>query len=235
MIKVDRVDISGLSNALYGMRLPKFSNYKSDTYCLVYNKEIETMKKIHLNEITSDMKVIKTYVGEEDKKLGKQLILAGSDHGKWLRQAQVSLLITAPMTFFWDFDTYKVATVKNSSSRMHKITSRNLNKNDFSWDDEEGKIILTPFREKQLEHLNILIDEYNNNTISNERKNEIFRMLIQDLPDSFNFTVIWTGSVQTCRNYYFARRNHKQKELRELAIIFSNLDEIGEFITCEEV
>jgi hypothetical protein len=53
------------------------------------------------------------------------------------------------------------------------------------------------------------------------------------LPDSYNFTAIWTGSAQTCRNYYFARFNHKQKELRDLAVIFGSLDTIGEFIKCK--
>jgi hypothetical protein len=163
MIKVERIEVSGLSNALYGMRLPKLSHNKSDTNCFVWNNKRKQTDYVHLNDITSDMKIIEVIVGYNDKKLGKQLILAGTDHGKWLRQVQVSVLITAPMTFWWDYDTYKVATVKNSSSRMHKITSRNLNVNDFSWDDDYGKLVLTSFREIQLQHLNTMIDEFNNN------------------------------------------------------------------------
>lgn len=231
MIKVERIEVSGLANALYGMRLPKLSHDKSDTECLIWDCEDKYASTVHLNNVTSDMKVIETYIGENDKKLGKQLILAGSDHGKWLRQVQVSLLITAPMTFWFDFDTYKVATVKNSSSRMHKITSRNLIESDFSWDDEDGKLILTPFREEQLKHLNTLIDEYNNPLTTNERKIEVFRELIQDIPDSYNFIATWTGSAQTCRNQYFARRNHKQKELRDYCEVLGDLPEIGDFIT----
>jgi hypothetical protein len=235
MIKVQRIEISGLANALYGMRLPKLSHNKSDTKCFVWDSINLKTEFIHLNDVTSRYKVIETIVGDNDKKLGKQLILAGTDHGKWLRQVQVSCLITAPMTFWWDFDTYKVATVKNSSSRMHKITSKNLDENDFSWDDEDGKVILTPFRDSQLQHLNVLIDEYNNINTSADRKTIIFREIIQDLPDSFNFSAIWTGSAQTCRSCYFARKNHKQKELRDLAVILGELDTIGEFITCMEV
>ena len=180
------------------------------------------------------MKVVDIKIGENDKKLGKQLILAGSDHGKWLRQVQVSLLITAPMTFWWDHDTYKVATVKNSSSRMHKITSRNLVARDFSWDNEDGNLMLTPFRESELIHLNVLIDEFNNPETPIDRKKEVFRELIQDIPDSYNFTATWTGSAQTCRNQYFARKYHKQKELRDLCVVLSELPVIGEFITCEK-
>lgn len=234
MIKVTRTEISGLSNALYGMRLPKNSNDKSDSECLVYDFDNETLNKIPLNNITSSTKVIKTYIGEEDSRLSSMLVLAGTDHGKWLRQIQVSMLIEAPMTFWWDFDTYKVATVKNSTSRMHKITSRLLNENDFSWDNEDGKLILTPFREEQLKHLNEYITEYNDKNISNNRKKELFRLIIQDLPDSYNFKAVWTGSAQTCRSYYFARRNHKQKELRDLATYFSELDDIGYYVSLDK-
>jgi hypothetical protein len=234
LIEVERIEVSGLANALYGMRLPKLSHNKSDTDCLIWDYEEKYARTVHLNNVTSDMKIIETYIGDNDRKLGKQLILAGTDHGKWLRQVQVSMLITAPMTFWWDHDTYKVATVKNSSSRMHKITSRNLNENDFSWDDENGILILTPFRENQLKHLNILIDEFNNTETPYDRKKEVFRELIQDIPDSYNFTATWTGSAQTCRSQYFARRNHKQKELRDLCAILGNIPTIGEFITCEK-
>jgi len=232
VIKIERIEVSGLANALYGMRLPKLSHDKSDTYCFVWDCDKKTTDMVHLNEVNSEMKVIEVYIGDNDKKLGKQLILAGSDHGKWLRQVQISMLITAPMTFFWDHDTYKVATVKNSSSRMHKITSRNLSADDFSWDDENGNLVLTPFREEQLKHLNILIDKFNNIETTVYEKKEVFRELIQDIPDSYNFTATWTGSAQTCRNQYFARKNHKQKELRDLCEMLSNIPIIGEFITC---
>lgn len=234
MINVSRVEISGLANALYGMRLPKNSNDKSDTLCTVYDFEKKDVFLISLNEVNNNTKVIETYVGEEDKRLSSMLVLAGTDHGKWLRQIQVSMLIEAPMTFWWDFDTYKVATVKNSSSRMHKITSRLLNENDFSWDNEDGELILTPFREAQLEHLNRYIQEFNDRDTISERKSELFRLIIQDLPDSYNFKAIWTGSAQTCRAYYFARRNHKQKELRDLAKTMGEFKEIGYYISLEK-
>lgn len=232
MIKVERIEVSGLANALYGMRLPKNSNDKSDTLCTVYNTLTGSVDCIPLNNVTSTDRVVEVTIGDNDMELAKLLVKAGTDHGKWLRQVQVSALITAPMTFFWDFDTYKVSTTKNSSSRMHKITSKLLDENDFSWEDDNGNIKLTPFREQQLIHLNGLIEQYNNEKDYEKRK-DIFKELIQDLPDSFNFRAMWTGSAQTCRNYYFARRNHKQKELIDLVNIFANLPEVGEFITLE--
>ena len=140
MIKIEKMEISGLANALYGMRLPKNSNLLSDSYCLTYNYDNGEIFTIPLNDFNSHNKILRIIIGPKDKKLAENLILAGTDHGKWFRQIQLSFLLTAPMTAWWDIDTYKVATVKNSSSRMHKITSRPLTINDFSYDDKNGKI-----------------------------------------------------------------------------------------------
>lgn len=236
MIKVSRVEVSGLANALYGMRLPKNSHHKSDTLVDVVVKEEGGVRYEikHLNDVETGDIVVNVNIGENDLKLAETLVLAGDDHGKWLRQVSVSMLIEAPMTFFWDYDTYKVSTTKNSSSRMHKITSRELTEEDMSWDDEDGNIKLTPFRELHLQHLNELIRKYNDENTTQEEKIEVFRELIQDLPDSFNFKAIWTGSAKTCRNYYFARRYHKQKELRDLAHVMSELPQVSHFITLEK-
>lgn len=230
MIKVERISVTGVANALYGMRLPKLSFKNADTICNTYDKKRGIVCNKSIIDITSDDVVVDMKIGENDRTLAKKLVLAGTDHGKWLRQCFISILITAPMTFFWDFDTYKVATTKNSSSRMHKITSRPLTVEDFSWDDENGNLVLTPFREEKLKHLNGLIEKYNNCHDAELRK-DIFRELIQDLDAGYNFTALWTGSGQTARNYYFARKNHRQRELRELAYIFGELPYIGEFVT----
>lgn len=232
MIEISRIEISGLANALYGMRLPKNSNNLSDTKCLVYNESFNNAVEIPLNLIYNH-KVIKVMIGEKDKKLAKNLVMAGSDHGKWLRQVQLSFLLKAPMTVWWDIDTYKVATVKNSTSRMHKITSRPLEFEDFSFDNTKDENMITPFRKVMIEHINLLIQQYNlcDDIIAKEN---IFRELLQDLPQGFNFTSTYTCSAQTARAFYFARKNHKQKELRDLAKFFSSLPEIGEFITAGE-
>lgn len=236
MIRVEKLEVSGLANALYGMRLPMNSNHLSDSECYIYNRYSQSTQIIKLNQVESFHKVLDVFVGPKDKKLAENLILAGTDHGKWLRQVQLSFLLTAPMTAWWDIDTYKVATVKNSSSRMHKITSRPLTINDFSYDDKNGKIINNPFRDATILHLNNLILKYNSLPADSEEKENIFRQIIQDLPQSFNFTATYTCSAQTARAYYFARRNHKQKELRDLANFFAHLpnaQEISDFITIE--
>jgi hypothetical protein len=221
MIEISRLEVSGLANALYGMRLPKNSNYLSDTLCVV-DCNLNMIKTIHLNDVTSNDKVLKVIIGEKDKKLASTLLLAGTDHGKWFRQIQLSMLIKAPMTAWYDIDTYKVSTVRNSSSRMHKITSRPLNISDFSFDDTQGNTCDNEYRKIIIRHINRLIELYNN-TKNMEEKENIFRRIIQDLPQSYNFTSMYTCSAQTARSFYFARKNHKQKELRDLANFFANL------------
>ena len=236
MIKVEKLEVSGLANALYGMRLPMNSNHLSDSECYIYNRYSQSTQTIKLNQVESFHKVLDVFIGPKDKKLAENLILAGTDHGKWLRQVQLSFLLTAPMTAWWDIDTYKVATVKNSTSRMHKITSRPLTMDDFSYDDSKENVISNAYRELTLLHLNNLINEFNSLPTDSEEREDIFRKIIQDLPQSFNFTSSYTCSAQTARAFYFARRNHKQKELRDLAIFFKTLPyekEISHFITLE--
>jgi len=236
MIRVEKLEVSGLANALYGMRLPMNSNHLSDSECYIYNRYSQSTQIIKLNQVESFHKVLDVFVGPKDKKLAENLILAGTDHGKWLRQVQLSFLLTAPMTAWWDIDTYKVATVKNSTSRMHKIASRPLTMDDFSYDDSKENVISNAYREVTLLHLNNLIKEFNSLPIDSEEREDIFRKIIQDLPQSFNFTSSYTCSAQTARAFYFARRNHKQKELRDLAIFFEALpyeEEVSHFITLE--
>ena len=200
MIEISRLEVSGLANALYGMRLPKNSNYLSDTLCVV-DCNLNMIKTIHLNDVTSNDKVLKVIIGEKDKKLASTLLLAGTDHGKWFRQIQLSMLIKAPMTAWYDIDTYKVSTVRNSSSRMHKITSRPLNISDFSFDDTQGNTCDNEYRKIIIRHINRLIELYNN-TKNMEEKENIFRRIIQDLPQSYNFTSMYTCSAQTARSFY---------------------------------
>ena len=134
MIKVENLEVLNFEGALRGMRNPLESWDKSDSY---YDKETG-----------------KYVVGEKDLALALKLTKSGSDHSKFLRQIFVSMDITAPMSWWWDFDTYKVATVRNSTSRMHKLGSRLLTFDDFSVDDEQGNINITPFRKYVLEDLN---------------------------------------------------------------------------------
>ena len=213
MIKVENLEVLNFEGALRGMRNPLESWDKSDSY---YDKD--TGKYI---------------IGPKDLALALKLTKAGSDHSKFLRQIFVSMDITAPMSWWWDFDTYKVATVRNSTSRMHKLGSRILTFDDFSVDDEKGNTNITPFRKYVLEDLNRRIKEYQQ--LKNDGKMEeamaLWREIVFDSPQSYNFKSTWTGNYEIMRNVYRARRNHKQREFRDFCKIIENEFPYSELIT----
>lgn len=213
MIKVENLEVLNFEGALRGMRNPLESWDKSDSY---YDKD--TGKYI---------------IGPKDLALALKLTKAGSDHSKFLRQIFVSMDITAPMSWWWDFDTYKVATVRNSTSRMHKLGSRLLTFDDFSVDDEKGNINITPFRKYVLEDLNKRIKEYQK--LKDDGKMEeamaLWREIVFDSPQSYNFKSTWTGNYEIMRNVYRARRNHKQREFRDFCKIIENEFPYSELIT----
>lgn len=213
MIKVENLEVLNFEGALRGMRNPLESWNKSDSY---YDKETG-----------------KYVIGPKDLELALKLTKAGSDHSKFLRQIFVSMDITAPMSWWWDFDTYKVATVRNSTSRMHKLGSRLLTFDDFSLDDEDGNINVTPFRKYVLEDLNRRIQEFQQ--LKNEGKTKeamaLWREIVFDSPQSYNFKSTWTGNYEIMRNVYRARKNHKQREFRDFCKYIEENFPYSELIT----
>ena len=213
MIKVENLEVLNFEGALRGMRNPLESWNKSDSY---YDKETG-----------------KYVIGPKDLELALKLTKAGSDHSKFLRQIFVSMDITAPMSRWWDFDTYKVATVRNSTSRMHKLGSRLLTFDDFSLDDEDGNINVTPFRKYVLEDLNRRIQEFQQ--LKNEGKTKeamaLWREIVFDSPQSYNFRSTWTGNYEIMRNVYRARKNHKQREFRDFCKYIEENFPYSELIT----
>lgn len=213
MIKVENLEVLNFEGALRGMRNPLESWNKSDSY---YDKETG-----------------KYVIGEKDLALALKLTKSGSDHSKFLRQIFVSMDITAPMSWWWDFDTYKVATVRNSTSRMHKLGSRLLTFDDFSVDDEQGNINITPFRKYVLEDLNKRIAEFQQ--LKKDGKMEeamsLWREIVFDSPQSYNFKSTWTGNYEIMRNIYRARKNHKQREFRDFCKYIEENFPYSELIT----
>jgi len=209
MIKLDNIKVFNIEGALRGMRNPLESWDKSDS------------KWIHFNDFgyNNEFKI-----GENDLELALKLIKAGSEHAKFTRQIFVSIDITAPIYWWKEADTYKVATVANSTSTMHKLGSRYLSHSDFSWDK------ITPHRDNELAHLNKLIVKWQD---SNKKDKEIWREIIQDLPSSYNQMRTWTGNYQTLRNIYFQRRNHKLNEWRGFCELIEILP-YSELITIEK-
>ena len=213
MIKIENLEVLNFEGALRGMRNPLESWSKSDSY---YDKETG-----------------KYVVGPKDLDLALKLTKSGSDHSKFLRQIFVSMDITAPMSWWWDFDTYKVATVRNSTSRMHKLGTRLLTEEDFSFDDEDGNIQITPFRKYVMEDLNRRIKEYQQLKADGkmEEATRLWRDIVFDSPQNYNFRSTWTGNYETMRNVYRARKNHKQREFRDFCKFIEEEFPYSELIT----
>lgn len=209
-MKVENMNVFNLDGALRGMRNPLESWEKSDS-CWHMDRYL---------------------IGEKDLKLAQNLIKAGGDHRKFMRQILVSIDITASMSFWWDIDTYKVATEKNSTSRMHKLTSKNcrhLTREDFNWEH------MTSYREGVLGHINGLIDllKYlteNGFTVMSEEYQTVFIELVNDLPEGYLFTRHWTGNYEVLYKLYHARKNHKQKEIRDFCKKLEELPYFNELI-----
>ena len=144
-------------------------------------------------------------LGENDLNLAKKLCKAGSDHRKFIRQILVSVDITAPLYWWKEFDTYKVATVANSTSTMHKIHSRPFEMSDFSCDR------LTAGGVKALESLLEYLEDCRIKFVETKDK-AYWYDIIQLLPESYNQTRTITMNYENLLNMYYARRNHKLAE-----------------------
>ena len=144
-------------------------------------------------------------LGPNDLDLGRRLRKAGSDHRKFIRQIFVSVDITAPLYWWKEYDTYKVATVANSTSTMHKIHSKAFELDDFSHDH---------LTKDSLEFMGVIIDRLESirQKFVAEKKKEDWYDLIQLLPSSYNQMRTCTMNYENIANMYFARRHHKLDE-----------------------
>lgn len=151
-------------------------------------------------------------LGNKDRELALRLARAGSDHRKFIRQIFVSADIIAPDYWWKEMDTYKVGTVSNSTSTMHKLASRHLTFDDFSFDE------ITNWEREQLVYLNNLIDLYRGHLSCGDAESakKIWRRLIQGLPMGFHYRRTWSGNYENLLNIYNSRKAHKLIEWRIL-------------------
>ena len=166
-------------------------------------------------------------IGENDLKLAQKLIRAGSDHSKFMRQILVCMDITAPLYWWKEMDTYKVATVANSTSTMHTITKKPITIKDFSIDGSTSDSF-----GQSINSIVWMCEDLRKSFI--QTKDPIYwRSLIQILPCAYNQRRTWTANYQTLRNIYFARRFHKLNEWIEFCEVIKNLP-YGEDLICLE-
>lgn len=213
MILIEKIDTFGWESAIRGMRNPMNSWDKSDSKM----------------EITEDKRP-SFVVGPNDLKLMETLSKAGSDHGKYLRMVNVAMDITAPLYWWKEYDTYKVGTVANSCSTMHKIMAKEFVRGDFSFEELSG-VIEDFWVDDRLLELNGLRDCYINFDKYMEEKKlkpeaskgKIWYALIQMLPSSYNQKRTVQLNYAVLKNMYHARKNHKLKEWREFCEIIETL------------
>ena len=227
MIKFENTEVMNFEGAIRGMRNPLNSWDKSDSYygCRL-SKETDSVNwNNHKDgEITRcegcswceplcwDDELVGSrreyFLGENDLKLAQNLIKAGSDHRKFLRQIFVSVDITAPLYWWKEFDTYKVGTVANSCSTMHTIHTKELTLDDFSY-EHLGRNGMRILRDTL-----IVLNEYRFWYEKTKNKSEWWN-LIQLLPTSYNQKRTVTLNYEVLRNIRHSdRRNHKLDEWR---------------------
>ena len=200
MIKIERTSVMNMENAIRGARNPLNSWDRMDSF---YDEKGNYI------------------LGENDLGLAKRLAHAGSDHRKFLRQIFVSVDITAPLYWWKEFDTYKVGTVANSCSTMHKIHAKEFTLDDFS--HEHLIPVAVDILEDVVEALNDCRDAYVNYDTYKDRKDfmrgfekkDIWWQMIQLLPSSYNQRRTVQLNYQVLKNMYFARKNHKLDEWRD--------------------
>lgn len=272
-MKIENIAINGFETAFRGMRNPKNSWNLSDSIFGIWDKysqediliEMETLWKAAYPDYDTDWyeKFKKNMVldsgeqadliaaiGPKDMRLAQTLCNAGSEHRKFLRQINVSMDITAPLYWWKEADTYKVATVANSTSTMHKIASKPINDlSNFEIDDYNsdlhsfanppfGNIInnfLAELENLRQCHLHYLEQAKQARTPEEKKKCEslakiYWKELIRWLPEGWTQKRTWSANYETLRAIYGQRKNHKLTEWHTFCNVIEKLPYAEELI-----
>lgn len=206
MIRLERTSVMNWENAIRGARNPMNSWDRMDSY---YDEDGQFV------------------LGEKDLDLAQRLVRAGTDHRKYLRMIFISVDVTAPLYWWKEYDTYKVATVANSTSTMHKIHSKPFSMDDFSTDH------MTEESLRHMEDFVAYLEQVRLRYMVTKNKADWYDM-IQLLPSSYNQMRTLTFNYETCANIFKSRKDHKLMEWREFCDWIRELPYAKELITFEE-
>lgn len=206
MLKTERVSVMNFENAFRGMRNPMNSWDRSDS---TYDEKGNFV------------------AGAADLDLAARLCQSGTDHRKFLRQIFVSVDITAPLYWWKEFDTYKVATVANSTSTMHKIHAKEFSRDDFSTDHMDEETLAA------FDSVIAYLEKTRQRYLENKDKRYWYD-LIQFLPSSYNQMRTVTLNYETLTNIYYARRYHKLDEWHTFCDMIRALPYAQTLITCHD-
>ena len=215
-MKFSNTSVMNFENAFRGLRNPKNSWNRSDSGKLYwdgtwYHEELKNyFFKYGVN----------FYIGENDMKLAQTLIKAGNEHRKFMRQIFVSVDITAPIYWWKEFDTYKVGTVANSTSTMHKLATTPITLDCFEIDDYDRNLSLAdnPKDDDGLDNIStfeediIYVLENIRQKYLETKDKRYWKELVRWLPESWLQKRTITMNYENVRNMYFQRRNHKLTE-----------------------
>jgi hypothetical protein len=218
-MKFENTRVYNFENALRGMRNPLNSWAKSDSeFGIMPNDMVKDDAKLWIDD--DERYCEYAVIGPNDMDLARRLINGGTEHRKFLRQIFVSVDITAPLYWYKEFDTYKVATAANSTSTMHKIASAPITLDCFEIGDYEpdlvyhvsdlGECAVGELVELILEHLELLRQKY-----LETKDKRYWKELIRWLPEGWNQTRTWTANYEVLRSMYHQREHHKLCEWSE--------------------
>lgn len=256
-MKFENTEVWGFNHALRGMRNPKNSWNKSDSFFGIipidsydyesdiadkwvdfshpqlkwpqeyteegYNLKEQYCEKLIKNGVLklndNDEMAEVAFIGPNDMKLAQTLINGGSEHRKFLRQICVSVDITAPLYWWKEADTYKIGTTANSTSTMHKLTSKPITLDCFETDDFDSNLVY--FESKFLEAENtvgmlsdLLIEQLEmlRQKYVDTKDKQIWKELVRWLPESWLQTRTWTANYEVIRTMVHQRKDHKLNE-----------------------
>ena len=206
MIKISKTSVMNMENAMRGARNPLNSWNRMDSR---YDEDGNFI------------------LGENDRNLARRLVRAGSDHRKFIRQIFVSVDFDAPLYWWKEYDTYKIATVANSTSTMHKIAAKPFELDDFSHDH---------MNETALESLKatIAVLEQLRQEYLQSKDKQVWYSMIQLLPTSYHQLRTCSFNYETLVNIFHARKNHKLEEWHTVCDWIRTLPYAADLITMED-
>lgn len=236
MLRCEILDVQGFSPAIHGMRNPKNSWDKSDSFnCKIYGEDCDFCKYNYLQ-------CSNYYIGENDLKLMKALFNAGTEHRKYDRMIQVWMDIEAPLYWWKEFDTYKIGTVANSCSTMHKIAEKEFTVDDFSHEhlnysfiSDDGEEEPVEFEEYYLASQDVLditiraLNKYRDMYIKTKDK-KYWWQLIQLLPSSYNQKRTVMMNYEVIARIIEQRSHHKLDEWHQLIDVLGGLPYMQELM-----
>ena len=245
MLKIENTEVMGWEHAIRGMRNPKNSWEKSDSGVCATHGPAHCADCVYTDCHADDVEIGTKYIlGPNDLDLMTRLRNAGTDHRKFMRMITVYLDITAPLYWWKEFDTYKVGTVANSCSTMHKIAAKEFTLEDFSCEhlcDDElellkeiitrlnmNRVVFIAKDDKRVDRYSVMSDE-----CYAKYKKKLWWQMIQLLPSSYNQKRTVMLNYEVLANIYKSRRHHKLDEWHTLCDWIESLP-YSELITGEK-